>query len=372
MDFELSAEQEALAESVRSVLERECPIASVREQIEKGQASEQPWRSAAQLGWCGIGVPERLGGAGLGFVDLALVIEQHGAALAPGPFLSTTTQFAPLVREAGSPEQQERLLGAVAAGACRGTLAVSGQSGACFPSDACLRARPNGAGFQLDGTRHFVIEGEVADEIAVAARVERGDGVGLFVVPREAVRAERIQSLDASRSLATLVFEGVRVVPERILGEPGACAPALSRALDVAASAMALEMVGTCQALFERTLAYARERRQFGHPIGSFQAIQHALADDLAALEKARATGYFAAMAIAEDDPKRSLAASMAKASAGDCQRRLAKDAIQIHGGIGFTWEHDVQMFVKRAKSGEALLGSSDWHRERIASLLLG
>jgi alkylation response protein AidB-like acyl-CoA dehydrogenase len=372
MDFELSEEQEALAESVRSVLEQECPIARVRERVEKGLAPEQPWGSAARLGWCGIGVPEALGGAGLGFVDLALVIEQHGVALAPGPFLPTTTQFAPLVRAAGSPEQRQQLLGAVAAGACRGALAVAGESGACFPPDASLRARPNGAGFVLDGVRHFVIEGDAADEIAVAARVESGDGVGLFAVPQDAVRAHRIQSLDASRSLATLVFEGVSVGPDRILGPPGASAPALSRALDEAAAALALEMVGTCQALFERTLSYARERRQFGHPIGSFQAIQHALADDLAALEKARATGYFAAMAIAEDDPRRSLAASMAKASAGDCQRRLAKDAIQIHGGIGFTWEHDIHLFVKRAKSGEALLGSSDWHRERIASLLLG
>ena len=371
MDFEPTAEQAALVESARAVLERECPLARVRELVEKGVAPAEPWRSAGKLGWCGIAVPEALGGAGLGFVELALVVEQHGVVLAPGPFLATTTQFAPLVREAGSAEQQERWLGAVAAGACRGALAVAGASGACFEPDEGLRARPDVRGFVLDGARHFVIEADGADEIGVAARVASGDGVGLFVVPRDAVKAQRLQALDASRSLATLVFDGVHVASDRILGTPGRGAPALTRTLDEAAAALALEMVGTCQALFERTLSYARERRQFGHPIGSFQAIQHALVDALAALEKARAIGHFAAMAIAEDDPRRGLAASMAKASAGDCQRRLAKDGIQIHGGIGFTWEHDVQLFVKRAKSGEALLGGSDWHRERIASLLL-
>jgi alkylation response protein AidB-like acyl-CoA dehydrogenase len=354
MDFDIGDEQEELRSSVRTVLERECEVRVVRELVENGTVPDQPWRSAVDLGWTGIAVPERFGGLGLGFVELALVVEEHGRALAPGPFLATVTQFAPVVREAGDDAQRERFLAAAAAGNATGALAAAGAAGSFEPDDA-MGAAP---------------DGDTADEIVVAARVEEGDGVGLFIVPGGSAKTQRVESLDASRPIATVELDGVRVGADRVLGTPGACAPSLGRALEEAAVAIALETVGACQTLFDCTLEYAKHREQFGRPIGSFQAIQHKFADMFAAIEKARETGYFAAMAIAEDDERRALAASMAKVAAGDCQRLLAKEGIQIHGGIGFTWEHDVHLFVKRAKTGEALFGTSAEHRLRIADLL--
>ena len=346
MDFDIGDEQEELRTSVRAVLERECPISVVRELVEKGTVPEQPWRSATELGWTAIAVPESFGGLGLGFVETALVVEEHGRCLAPGPFLATVTQFAPALREAGTDEQRGRFLEAVASGQLTGALAVSNEAGGCLPPDDSLRARRVGDAWELEGVRHHVIDGDVAEEVVVSARVGEGDGVALFVVPGRSLKSVRIASFDASRPIAKLEFDGVRVGADRVLGEPGACASALARALEEATVAMALETVGACQTLFDHTLEYAKHREQFGHPIGSFQAIQHKFADMFAAIEKARETGYFAAMAVAEDDPRRSLAASMAKVAAGDCQRQVAKEGIQIHGGIGFTWEHDVHLFV--------------------------
>jgi alkylation response protein AidB-like acyl-CoA dehydrogenase len=179
-----------------------------------------------------------------------------------------------------------------------------------------------------------------------------------------------VVALDPSRPLAHLHFDGLRVDAGRVLGTPGGSAGALGRALERATVAAALECVGTCQRLLDETVEHARHRRQFDQPIGAFQAIQHKCADMYVAVEKARASAYFAMMAIAEDDPRRSLAASMAKAAASDCQQLVCKEAIQIHGGMGYTWESDVQLFVKRAKTLEALFGTGSAHRSRIAGLL--
>jgi alkylation response protein AidB-like acyl-CoA dehydrogenase len=165
-------------------------------------------------------------------------------------------------------------------------------------------------------------------------------------------------------------LDGVRVPPQRALGSPGNVAAALDRALDESITALAAEMVGTCQALFDLTLEYAKHREQFGQPIGAFQATQHKFADLFIALEKARSTVLFSAMTLAEEDERRPLAAATAKVAAGDCQHRLAKEGIQIHGGLGYTWEQDVHLYVKRIQSGEKLLGTSAWHRARIADFL--
>jgi len=368
MDFEVTPQQQELVHSVRSVLAHECPTALVRDIVENAGTPEQPWKSACELGWTAIDLPEHLGGLGLGFTTLGLVIEQHGRCIAPGPFLATVTQFLPLVCAAGTPDQVTRF--AAPAGAVRGALAVDHGRAAAHAVGETLRARRDGEAWILEGERETVLDGDAADEIAVAAHVEEGDGVGLFVVPQQAARARRIVALDASRPLAHLRFEAVRVEPDRVLGAPGRSASALARALERATVAAALECVGACQALLEMTLEHATHRRQFDQPIGAFQAIQHKCADMFVQVEKARATGYFAMMAVDEDDPRRSLAASMAKAAASDCQRLVCKEAIQIHGGMGYTWESDVQLFVKRAKTLEALFGTGDAHRRRIADLL--
>ena len=364
MDFELSEEQVELQRSVRRVLAAECPIERVRDVVENGSAPEQPWQSAVELGWAGINVPASCGGLGLGFEELGLVVEEHGRVLAPGSFLATTTWFAPLVREAGSAAQHERFLTAVAAGSCTGTIAVEGA-----PGDATARRR--GDGWELSGARTAVLDGDRADEVAVVASVEDGDGVGLFLVPRASVTAEPVTSLDPSRPLSRLAFEQVAVPADRVLGRPGECREPLDRALDEARVALALEIVGACSALLDACVSHAKQRVQFDQPIGAFQAVQHKCADMFVQVEKARATCYFAMMTLAEDDPRRRLAASMAKAAAGDAQRLVAKESIQIHGGTGFTWECDVHLYVRRLKTAEALLGNTHHHRAQIAQALL-
>jgi alkylation response protein AidB-like acyl-CoA dehydrogenase len=370
MDFEVTPEEQELVASVAAVLASECPTALVRDVVENGSAPEQPWKSARELGWTTIDLPEALGGVELGFTALGLVVEQHGRHIAPGPFLATATQFLPLVCEAGAPGSLARFAGPAGAGELRGALAVDHGCAPEHDVGGALRARREGGAWVLDGECGFVLDGDAADEIAVAARVGEGDGVGLFVVPQGAARARRVVGLDGSRPLAHLRFEGVRVEADRVLGSPGASAGAFGRALERATVAAALECVGTCQTLLEMTIEHARTRRQFDQPIGAFQAVQHKCADMFVQVEKARATAYFAMMAVAEDDPRRTLAASMAKAAVSECQRLVCRDAIQIHGGMGYTWESDVQLFAKRAKTLEALFGTGRAHRRRIARLL--
>ncbi len=368
MDFEVTTEQQALVESVRAVLEHECPPVLVRDVVENGSTPEQPWKSARDLGWTLIDLPASLGGLQMGFSALGLVIEQHGHFIAPGPFLATVTQYLPLVCESGTPDQLERF--ARPAAARTGALAIDHGCAAEHQPGDRLCARRDGDAWILEGDRRFVLDGDVAAEVAVAACVEEGDGVGLFVVPQEAVESKRVESLDASRHLAHLGFHDVRVDSDRVLGQPGASAVALGRALERATVAAALECVGACDTLLGMTIEHAKNRRQFDQPIGAFQAIQHKCADMFVQVEKARATAYFAMMAVAEDDPRRTLAASMAKAAASDCQRLVCKESIQIHGGMGYTWESDVQLFVKRATTLEALFGTGAAHRRRVADLL--
>lgn len=370
MDFEFTPEEQELVDAVQSVLARECPAALVRDVVENGAVPAQPWSSARELGWTAIDLPADLGGLELGFTALGLAVEQHGRRIAPGPFLATVTQFLPLVCEAGAPETLERFAGPAGAGELRGALAVDHGRAPQHETGESLRARRAGDGWILEGERSYVLDGDVADEIALAARVDEGDGVGLFVVPRGAAEVRHVVGLDGSRPLAHLRFDGLGIEPDRVLGTPGASASALGRALERATVAAALECVGACQTLLEMTIEHAKNRRQFDQPIGAFQAIQHKCADMLVQIEKARATAYFAMMAVAEDDPRRTLAASMAKAAASDCQRLVCKESIQIHGGMGYTWESDVQLFVKRAKTLEALFGTGEAHRQRIADLL--
>jgi alkylation response protein AidB-like acyl-CoA dehydrogenase len=307
-------------------------------------------------------------------VELAVVVEELGRAVAPGPYVPTVTQFAALVREAGSAEQQERFLGGVAEGSITGALAFAESGVAADAGQVHASATRSGDTWRLSGVKEAVLGGADADELAVVARVEGtagDDGIAVFVVPRADAAVTPLTALDMSRSLATVTFDGTTVPADRVLGEPGPeTAVAVRRAIEEAVVALALETVGVCQTILDVTLEYAKHREQFGVPIGSFQAIKHKFADMLVALERARATGYFAALTIAEDDGRRSLAASTAKVAAGDCERLLSKEGIQIHGGIGYTWEHDMHLYVRRAKTNSLLLGTAADHRARIADLL--
>jgi alkylation response protein AidB-like acyl-CoA dehydrogenase len=372
--LEFTSEQDELRDGVRAVLARECPISLVREVVEKGATPDALWSQMVELGWPALTVPERAGGLGMGAVELAVVVEELGRVLAPGPFLPTVTQFAPVVAEAGSPEQQERFLGGIAAGELTGTLALVEESGSVDAGHVTTTATPDGDGFVLEGAKETVVEASTAEEIAVIARTPgtRGDdGVGAFVVSRGDLRLDAIDALDPTRPLARVALDGVRIGADRSLGEPGpATAAVVRRAVEVATTALAVETVGAAQAIFDITLAYAKQREQFGAPIGSFQAIKHKFADMLVALERARATSYFAALTIAEDDDRRALATSTAKAAAGDGAALLAKEGIQIHGGIGYTWEHDMHLYVRRVKSSSLLFGNAAQHRARVADLI--
>ena len=372
MELELSDDQIALQESVRAVLERECPMSLVRGVVEKHNHAEELWSRMVELDWPVLTVPEADGGLGLGFVELAVVCEQLGRVLAPTPFLATATQFVGAVVEAGSPEQRQRFLGAVASGIV-GTLAVAEAPGSFEASGIAATATPDGDGFVLDGEKSYVFDADIADEVVVAARLPGSagdDGIGLFVVPGASLDAVPMAGLDATRSYVTVVLDGARVGPDRVLGEPGTSGPVLRSVVQEATVALAAEMVGTCQAIFDIVHAYVQEREQFGVKVGSFQAIKHKLANMYVALESARATAYFAAAAIAESDERRDVAVAMAKASVGDCQKLLAQEGIQCLGGIGYTWEHDMHLYVKRAKAGASLFGTGAEHLERLSHLL--
>ncbi len=373
MELELSEDQQALQESVRAVLERECPISLVRSVVEQHKHAEDLWGRMTELDWPALAVPEPDGGLGLGFVELAVVCEQLGRVLCPAPFLATATQFAPAVAGAGSPEQRGRFLGAVAGEGMVGTLAVSEASGRYDAAGIETTATPDGDGFVLQGQKHFVFDADVAEEVVVAARLPGSageEGIGLFVVPRASIDTEPMTGLDASRSYVTVVVDSVRVGPERVLGVPGSAAPVLRDVVQQATVALATEMVGTCQAIFDIVHAYVQEREQFGVKVGSFQAIKHKLANMYVSVESARATAYFAAATIAEADERRDVAVAMAKAAAGDCQKLLTQEGIQCLGGIGYTWEHDMHLYVKRAKAGAALFGTGPEHLEQLSHLL--
>ncbi len=368
MDLELSEEQRELQGGVRRVLEEQCPPALPRAVHERGETGAALWQQMVALSWPSVAIGEEHGGLGLGAVELCLVAEELGRAVAPGPFLATATQLAPLLQEAADSPLAGRLLQRIAEGRLTGSVAVAEGDRWDLEAIAC-RARPVSGGFRLDGTKTAVFDGASADEIAVIARTEAG--LGVFLVPRGAAKAQARTLLDPTLALADLVLEGVAVQSERVLIAPGAAAfDAVTRALEVATVALALATVGTCRRIFELTLEYAKLRRQYERPIGSFQALKHRLADMYLAVERATALGYFAALTLAEDDPRRAEAAALAKAEAGDCQRLLVREGLQLHGGIGFTWEHDLHLWLKRANAGDALLGNATEQRARLARQL--
>ncbi|MGH9113716.1 MAG: acyl-CoA dehydrogenase family protein [Acidimicrobiales bacterium] len=367
MHLGFTDEQRELRDTARAVLDRECTPAVVREVVEKGTGADRLWRCLADLGWPALTVPEAAGGLGRGFVELAVVLEELGRVVAPGPYLATTTQFLPAIREAGTPDQAERWMGTVARGEVSGTLALA-EGTSWDATSVRATARRVGPDWVLRGTKRHVLSGTQVDEVVVAVRRADDDRLALAVVPAHDLDIEATGSLDASRPLATIRLDGVRVPDDRLLGHAGTpVGGAVARTLQEATAGLAVDTVGACQALLDMTLAYAKVREQFGRPIGSFQALKHRFADMLVALEKARVTAHFAALTIAEDDPRRPLAVSMAKAAAGDCQRLVAASAVQLHGGIGFTWEHDVHLWVKRATTGGLLFGTSSDHRRMVA-----
>jgi acyl-CoA dehydrogenase len=370
VELEFTGEQEELRASVRSFLEKECPIDVVRAVVETGEAPEKLWGSMVALDWPALAVPEEYGGIGLTILETSVVVEELGRAVAPGPLLATVTQFAPMVREVGSSEQQQHFLSAVATGAVAGAVAVADHPRAWSLDDVTMTAEPADGGWMLTGRKFAVLAAEGTTDIIVVARV--GEGMGAFVVPIAQAGLSPVHSLDASRPLAEATLDHLFVPHDHALGEPGSAASTsgISRALQEATLGLALEAVGTCDALFQLLLAYLKERQQFGVAIGSFQALKHKMSNMFLAIERARSLCYFAAAAINEDTPTRATSVSMAKAASDDCQKLVCREAIQSFGGIGYTWEHDAHLYVKRASTDGTLFGGAAVHSVAVAASL--
>lgn len=362
MDLGFTEEQETLRTSARSFVEAETTPALARHPEDAVLAAL--WRKMVDLGWPAVAIPESDGGAGMGVVELLIVLEEVGRGIAPGPLFATAGQFVPVLLHAAPGALRSEQLAAIPTGRT-GTIAVGEDTGAWDPDATTTTARRSGNGWRLTGTKRFVIEGGHADELAVLARTDTG--LGLFLVPGRDVAAEAVSSLDPSLRLAHVKLDDVEIEPERVLAPPGAAKAVLERSLGESATAAAALIVGACDAILARTVDYAKTRRQFDQPIGRFQAVKHKLADMYVAVERARSLLYFAGLTVAENDARRGIATSMAKAAAGDCQRLLVQDGLQLHGGIGFTWEYDLHLYLKRAASLDSLLGDSRLHRRRVA-----
>ena len=325
------------------------------------------------LDWPGLAVPEGDGGLGLGFVELAVVCEQLGRVLCPAPFLATATQFVPALLHAGSAEQRSRFLGAVARDGIAATPGRGRGVGELRP--VVDRGHRNARRGELHPRRgeDFVFDADVAVEAVVAARLPGTTGEDGWRCSSSPGNPSPPSPWSASTPAgATEASSSIRsgsspTVSSPVPVRPG---PALGSIVQEATVALATEMVGTCQAIFDIVHAYVQEREQFGVKVGSFQAIKHKLANMYVSVESARATAYFAAATIAESDVRRDVAVAMAKASVGDCQKLVTTEGIQCLGGIGYTWEHDMHLYVKRAKSGAALFGTGPEHLERLSHLL--
>jgi alkylation response protein AidB-like acyl-CoA dehydrogenase len=365
VDFALSEEQEALRETARSFLAEH----SSSERVRRAMASElgfdpETWkRIAAELGWPALVVPEACGGLGLGWVELAVLLEAMGEALLCAPFFSSVCLAGNAILAAASEAQQRELLPAIAAGERLATLVGTGAG--LEGIEATYRR--HGDGHVVSGGARFVLDGHCAELLLVAAH---GDGgISLFAIPANAPGVERraLPTLDQTRRLAEIRLHEVRVPRSALLGAEGAAAAPLLRALDLAAVALAAEQVGGAQRCLDLAVEYAKSRVQFGRPIGSFQAIQHKCADMLLRVESARSASQWAACVAAQGGEDLALAASLAKSYCSEAYFFCAAECLQIHGGVGFTWEYDVHLHLKRAQGGQVLLGDPAWHRERVA-----
>jgi alkylation response protein AidB-like acyl-CoA dehydrogenase len=365
MYFDLTDEQQAIKSTARDFLAARYKSERIRELAESQDGFEQSdWEEMAELGWAGLALPEEWGGQGLGIVELAVLFEELGYALAPSPLLSNTIAGLALAI-CGSDEQRERILRPLAEGKLRGTAALWDAGSTATIGEFTMEARADGAGIVLDGEKVLVMDATVADFFLVATAdgrrhmVER-ESAGVTISPST--------SIDLTRRLYSVGFDAVRVPPADSLPAPG---EDYFGVFHRACVALAAESTGVAQRAMEMAVSYAKDRQQFGRPIGAYQAVSHRCAQMLLETENARSAVYGAAWAADAEPESLPRSASMAKAYASDAGWRVPDASIQVHGGIGFTWEHDLHFFLKRGRANAAMLGDAKWHRERVADAVL-
>jgi len=374
VDFAFSDEQEQFRSTLRRFLAEFAPMAEVRRAMETPEGFEGAlWkRMARELGLQGVHLPEVYGGQGFSFLELGIVQEELGRALVPTPYFSTICLAATAILSAGSEADRRALLPTIASGESTASLAWLESSGGWDLESVSLEYRPDGGSFVLDGVKTLVSDGGCADLLLVVARLPgtRGEeGITLLRVERGApgVKLDVPPSLDPTRRQARLEFGGARA---QAVGAAGAAGGALTRTLSEATVCLAFEVIGGAERCLEMAVAYAKTRVQFGRPIGAFQAVKHKCAEVLLELELARSAVYYAGWAAAEAREDLPLAASLAKAAGAEAYLRAAAENIQIHGGVGFTFEYDPQLYYKRAKACEIMLGDPTLHRASLAKRL--
>jgi len=381
MDIGFTEEQDLLRDTARKFLDSECPTTFVRQMMATETAcTAESWARLAENGWLGITYPQADGGSGLGLTDLVVLMEEMGRAVMPGPYLATVLLGGGAIAEAGSAAQRREYLPKIAEGSLKATLAVTEPNARWDAVGIMMPGREAGDGFVLSGNKMFVPDAHVADVIVVAARTRDGstmeDGISLFAVPKTAsgLNVKLLPAIDETRKQCEVAFDNVRLPASALLGELHQGWAPLSLVCDKAAVALAAEICGAAQRVLDITVDYAKLRVAFGKPIGSYQGVKHKCADMLIEIENAKSLTYYAAWALddesARDSGEAAQAVAMAKACASDAGRKVCAAGIQLHGGIGMTWEHDLHLYLKRAKSCEVAFGDATWHRERLAALL--
>jgi alkylation response protein AidB-like acyl-CoA dehydrogenase len=361
MEFTLDDDQEALQSTARQFLAEQAPSSYVRAMTtDDAGVTPEFWQQLVDLGWVGLLVPEEHGGSGMGLLEMMVVLEEMGRRPLPGPFLSSAVLATMAARRLGLDDR----LGALASGVTRGTIALDEEGHGDVVDRIRTRASRKSGAWRLTGTKPIVLDGHTADWVLVAARTQQG--IGTFVVENPA--GELVSSLDVTRRLARLEFDGTPATP---VGPDGDQTAIWRRVADDGAVALAAELLGTMQASFDLAIEYAKVRVQFDRPIATFQATKHKAAELLERIELSRVGTHYAAWASDVDDPVRAEAAAMVKAFAGRAGNEVTGEGIQIHGGVGFTWECDAHLHYRRAKSNDLLLGYHGIWREKVADSYL-
>ncbi|MBI3208655.1 MAG: acyl-CoA/acyl-ACP dehydrogenase [Candidatus Solibacter usitatus] len=372
MRFELSETQQLLQKTARQFLTNECPMAEVRKRMETDNPHDAALhKKMAEQGWTGMIFPEEYGGMALGMVELAATFEQMGRVLLPGAFFSTVALAGSILDAAGNPEQKAKWLTPICEGTALATAALIEESPEWETATWSATAKASGSGYVLDGKKMFVTDAATADFIVAAVKLS-GE-LALVVVPANApgLSVRALRSYDLTRRVSEVSFQGVNVGADHLLAKGAAAEAALHHGLNVAVLALTAEMAGGMARALEITTEYAKTRKQFDTVIGKFQAVQHLCADMYLWTESSRAAVYYAAYALDKRLPEADAAISVAKVYAGDSYREVGNRGIQVHGGMGFTWENDMHLFYRRAKASESALGETAYHRERLARLVI-